>query len=204
MKRIALLTALLLTNPAYAFYSTLDNGNILKAGQYQLLLAPQFILSNDTGVNISGRFDFGFDESSNFRTIVGTGTTNFFAGVMYKWIPIPDFESQPAIGLLGGIIYGVINNNSALGARIHPLISKKFDTDAGELTPYGAIPFGFQTANDETTFPIHLTLGTEYKPVGFKNISFMTEVGFNLHEAFNYITLAAVLQFDENAGLKIE
>lgn len=204
MKIIYLLTALFIGNSANAFYATLDNGDLVKPGEYKVLLGPQFLLSDDTGINISGRFDFGFNEESNFRTVIGAGTTNFFAGLFYKWIPIPDIQSQPAIGLETGVIYGTVDDEGALGIRLHPLISKKFATDWGDFTPHASVPFGFQTRDDESSFPIQLALGVEYKPVGFKNVSFMGEAGFDLNEAFNYISIAAVVKFDGESGFKIE
>lgn len=169
------------------------------------MLAPQFILTDNTGFNIGAHFDFGFNQSSNFRALLGAGSTNFYSGVFYKWIPIPDYNDQPAIGLTAGVLYASLDGgNSSLSFRLQPLISKKFQADWAELTPYASLPFGLATSQGDTIYPLQFVVGSEIKPHELKKLSFFAEFGLNISRAFNYVTLAAALEFDEDSGFKIE
>lgn len=198
---VALLTV---STQAFAYTSTIDTGDLIKKGQYRLSTESNVVFNDINGFNLVGRIDMGFNEDSNFRAIIGTGTVSFQAGLMYKWVPIPDYKNQPALGLLGGFVYARAQDTNFLSLRLHPLISKHFDTNYGDFTPFASLPFGITTAKSTTSIPLQFAFGTDWKPVGLQNLSFLAELGFNLHESYSYISVAALLRFDEEKGIKIE
>lgn len=198
---------------ARALYSVMETGDILSEGSYKASLESQFISDGDRGVNLIGRFDSWFNQDANLRAVVGSGTTDFYAGGFFKWVPYPDTEGQPAIGLSSGIIYarydGFDSSNKnedidEISLRFHPLISKKIKTEIGEMNSYASIPIGISSREGEGKFPVQLTGGVEWKTEQWKNITFTGEVGFNVHEAFSYFSLGARVQWDKENGLSLD
>lgn len=193
-------------SPAHAYFSTVDNGEVLKEGQFQAMIAPQLIFNNYDGANFTGRLDMGLSEGVSARGILGFGKVDFQIGGMVKWIPFPDTASQPAIGGEAGVLIARIGSRTQYSFRFHPLVSKKVETEIGDLIPYGSIPMGVTVqsgVSDETFIPVQLVLGTELRPLEMKNWSFFGEVGINLTRSFGYVTAAVAYRFEEtNSGKK--
>jgi hypothetical protein len=121
--------------------------------------------------------------------------------LFYKWVPIPDYEKQPAVGLMSGFLYSrqgwQHEQRDVLDFRVHPIISKQMETDIGLFTPYGSLPLGVTFVKGTSVFPVQLVGGTEFKPYSWENISFFAELGLDVHDAFSYIEFAAAFYFDE-------
>lgn len=200
----AAVIALFSSVPAHAYYSTVDNGEVLREGQFQAMFAPQLIFNNYDGANFVGRIDMGLAEGISARGILGFGKVDFQVGGMVKWIPFPDTLSQPAIGGEAGVIVARIGSRTQYNFRFHPLVSKKIETEIGDVIPYASLPLGVTTnsgVNDETYIPVQLTLGSELRPLEMKSWSFFGEIGVNVQRAFGYVTFAVAYRFDD-ASLK--
>ncbi|WP_289445200.1 hypothetical protein, partial [Klebsiella pneumoniae] len=79
------------------------------------------------------------------RGLVGVGSDEFFyTGLFVKYVPFPDTEDQPALGLIGGATFGreevSLEKEEVLTLRVSPLLSKDFETDIGLVTPYASLP----------------------------------------------------------------
>jgi hypothetical protein len=196
----------LLPSLGFAYYSTLDTAELLKPGEYQVGVEPQYIFDNYPGGNITARFDMGATDTGNFRFLLGTGRTNFQGGAYYKLVPIPDIDNQPGIGVFGGILYAYQNSTSSLNFRIHPEISKKFKSvDFGTLTPYGAIPFGVDFTGSNTYYPVQMAVGARWLPAAYKHMTFWSEFGFELDSAaFSYISLGFSIPFSDSDPLRFD
>lgn len=205
LMRYTILSLFLLfgVTPCFAYYETLQTGEVLNADQYNVGLNTQFITDHDSGVNFSGRVETGYNEEFGLGAHLGFGTTDFVAGAYVKWVPIPDYEEQPAIGLTAGLLFARIDGYNEVSVRANPFVGKRYQTDHGNFSPYASVPIGIRSFNGETTFPIQLALGTEFEPVQFEHIRFMGEIGFNIHKAFTYITLGAVFEIDDENGLQL-
>jgi hypothetical protein len=198
---VLLLAALGFSPSSWAFYSTMDTGDLLEVGKYRLGAESQFITNEDTGVNGIARFDFGFNEEANVRAELGFGTTDIHIGGYFKWVPIPDYENQPAIGLTTGLLFAQYEGETELSLRLHPIISKGFAVDFGKITPYASLPIGLRTYDHDTDVPVQLTLGSD---LFFQEINlwhFKGEVGFDVSKAFTYLSIGASLDFDEENGI---
>lgn len=199
--------SLLVTLPmvSQAYYSTMDTGELQTGNDFKLNLETQFVSSGDEGINFNGRIDTALTDDTNLRGLIGFGTTDFQVGGYLKWIPIPDIDNQPAMGLLGGLNYARFEDENDVSLRIVPLASKKLSFEFGQLTPYAALPFGLRSYADETDVPLQLELGSEIKinnlHEDLKNLSFMFEVGFDLVDAFSYISLGVNFQGDLEKGI---
>jgi hypothetical protein len=194
--------ALVFSARAFAYYSVMDNGEILAPGKYKITGETQFI-TDDGGINIPLRFDAGLNDEMGIRGIIGFGATDFFAGGMFKWMPVPDLDNQPAIGANMGILYGRDRGSGELTFRFEPLISKRFEVNFGHITPYASIPLGVRTRNgdryenDPTDFVAQFAVGGQLELHDWNNLQFMTELGVDLDNAYSYLSFAAVIYFDE-------
>lgn len=193
----ALLAAFAVARPAHAYFSTIDNGELVTPGQYQIGIEPQIVFDRYNGFNGIGRFDTGINESSSVRGILGFGKVDFELGAMYKWIPFPDVDNQPAIGGEAGMILARVNNSTEVSVRFHPLISKLFETEVGDVIPYASLPLGVTGRSDKTVIPVQLVGGAELRPLNMPSLSFFGEIGLNINEAFSYISVAAAYRFDD-------
>ena len=185
---------------AEAYYSTLDNGETLGEGQFQAMVAPQLIFNNYDGGNFTGRLDMGLKEGVSARGILGFGKVDFQIGGMVKWIPFPDTPKQPAIGGEAGFIVARIGSLTQYSVRLHPLISKRFETEVGDIIPYASLPFGVTVQSgggDDTYIPVQLAVGSELRPLELKQWSFFGELGVNVSRAFGYITAGVAFRFDD-------
>lgn len=189
----------LVSPPAHAYFATLDNGEVLKEGEYQAMFSPQLIFNQYDGANFTGRLDTGLADGLSGRAILGFGKVDFQMGGMLKWIPFPDTSSQPAIGGEAGVLIARIGSTTQYSLRFHPLVSKKIETEIGDVIPYGSLPLGVTVQSGgatETIVPVQLVAGSELRPLEMKNWSFFGELGVNITRSFGYVSIAAAYRFD--------
>jgi len=195
---VSLILALFFSQYALAFNSLQETGDLLKESEKQLLPELQFVTSGNTGVNLIGRFDMGYDADSNLRFLVGTGATDVELGAYYKWVPYPDYDKQPAVGFSFGFEYArykkenIATPKNDIGIRAAPFVSKKFETEKGLFTPYGSLSLGFNSYDSDRYTPVQLILGSRYKHPEFDTCDFSAELGFNLSDADAYFSVAAI------------
>lgn len=206
MKIKIIITALLiiLASPfSKAYLSTTDTGDILAPDKYRVIAEPQFYSSTPNGATLNGHFDAGISESSQVRASLGFGSVNLFAGATYKWIPIPDYNNQPAVGLLASASFARWNSDNYLGLRFGPLVSKRFKDALSwtDFTPYASLTFA-AVSGPSTIYPFQLEVGSDWRFEGAPKWSFMTEIGMNLYNAYSYISLAAAYYFDDNSPVQ--
>ncbi len=203
ISKLVLATAALLILPtlsqtAHAYYSTIDTGNLIAPGKYQVSAETQGILNRYDGVNEIGRFDTGIDDYSSMRAILGFGAVGFDLGGFYKYVPFPDTAKQPAIGGEVGAEYTRVNGNTEFNIRFNPLVSKKFETEIGDVTPYASIPIGIDFRYNETVVPIQFVAGAEFTFLNTPNLSYFAEFGIDVNEAFGYLSAAVAWRFDDS------
>ncbi|MCB0391853.1 MAG: hypothetical protein KDD58_11210 [Bdellovibrionales bacterium] len=209
MRLLLILTfGLFCFNSSWAYYSLMDTAELVDEGKYNANVETQFITDGEDGLNLLGRFDSRLSDETSYRIEAGFGVVDFNIAAFYKWAPIPDTDKQPAISVAGGISiaryeFGKESAND-LSLRVHPIISKKFKNDFGIITPYGGIPLGLRSVDGDTDLVAHLTFGSSVKPSRFDNISFMAELGFDLAEAFTYLSLGLNLSIDPDEGIKFQ
>lgn len=192
------------------YYTVLDNGEVLKSGHYKLTGDAQ-ILTKDGGLNVGAMFDMGFQEEFGLKALLGFGKTDFFAGGMLKWMPIPDLEGQPAIGGNIGIIYANEADYSDMTIRLEPLVSKRLVIDDTVVTPYVSLPVGIRIrdtsdyyVNDDTKMTFQLVIGSQLQVPRWKNLQFIAEVGLDLDQSPGYLSLGALMYFDSENGFSLE
>ncbi|MGE0763996.1 MAG: hypothetical protein AB7N80_12010 [Bdellovibrionales bacterium] len=201
---IATFLALGTSTASAGYYSMMDTGRLLTDGHYKLGAETQFITEGDDGINLSATIDGPWNEELNWRGLVGFGTTDIFLGGFVKWVPFPDADKQPAVGVLFGVLYANYEDISELNLRAHPFVSKNFSLEIGDLTPYAALPLGLRTADGDTDLTSQIAIGAEYRPDAFEKIRFLAEMGFELNDSFPYFSVGASIDFDEENGLEFK
>jgi hypothetical protein len=194
---LALATLILVSQPASAYFTTLDTGEVIQPQHYRAMIMPQLIFDEFEGTNVLAAFDTGISEDQQIRGFLGIGEIDFQIGANYKWIPFPDVEGQPAIGLIGGIQWMKIADRNALSLRIGPIVSKKVETEVGDFTPYASLPLGLTDYANSTFVPVQFNAGTEWRTLQFDQLTFMTELGLNITKSFSYLAIGALYYFDE-------
>lgn len=190
------LATLLLSTQAHAYFSVIQTGDVIEEGRYQVVVEPQVITTRYDGLGINAKLDVGVDNASSIRGLVGFGDKmEFELGAMYKYIPFPDTPNQPAIGFEVGGLYASTKDEGEVSARFNPLISKKFEAEIGDLTPYASLPLGLTFRDGDTLVPVQLAIGTEFRMINIPELSFFGEAGMNVHEAFGYVSFAGAWRF---------
>lgn len=205
MKLILSLAVLIvcgLSLPTKAYFTTGESGEIQSKGIHKVGFLPQLRISNGSGMNLTGFFDSALNESSSVRVHLGTGETDFYTGISYKWIPIPDYEKQPALGFKFEGIYGREASENITALRVHPLISKVMATDVGTFVPYGSLPVSLVNTKSSSDTAVQIVVGTEYSTSDYPNLGFGGEFGLNGSKAFSYIAGFITYQFEDSKGLQ--
>ena len=185
----------------FAYFSHHATGNLITQRDFNLTATIQQITNPDSATNVVGYIDSGFSDSANIRAIIGVGKKDFQLGGMYKWVPVPDYENQPAMGLMYGALYVSDDDSSELNLRLHPFVSKNFETTLGQFNAYAALPMGIRKFDGDSDFPIQFVVGAELEKSNHPNIGFTAEVGMDFHKAFTYFSVGLLYKFSE-AGPK--
>lgn len=189
-----------LSLPASAYFSTADTADLVASQRYKLGIAPQFIVTERDGANIVARADTGISDDSSIRALFGFGSVDIQVGGFYKWAPVPDIEGQPAMALMGGVLFASDSGGGELSLRLHPIISKKFPTASVLFNPYFSLPIGLTAVDGDTLFPIQAAIGLEFRVEDLKTVQFLAETGINLNDSFSYITIGASILLDDSGS----
>lgn len=204
MRYLPILFSLICVQPCLAYFSLMDSGDILAEGQYTLTSEAQMVTSGDDGLNFRAHLDQGFDPSSQFRFTLGTGTNAYQAGFLYKWVPIPDYENQPAVGFIAGVTMAENSSDTVLALQLKALTSKNFVTPYGYVSPYGGLSLAIEVTNALNGNPAQLILGSRYQAEHWSRSFVMAEFGFEIADAFSYLSVGFQYDFNENALPKIK
>lgn len=191
---------LFLSSQAHAYLSVAESGELLAPGKYQVGLEPQFLTNKGGGANFNVFLDTSIDDSTSARITMGAGSVDFNAFASIKWIPIPDFDNQPAMGLRGGIGIARDAEENVLQAQIAPLFSKRFDTEYGLTVPYFAVPFTFMNTKEENYMAANLAIGGEFHYVDWQEVTLGGELGMDLNKSYSYISLFVTFPFESSKG----
>lgn len=196
---IIFISALLLTQTSFAYLSVSETAELLKPSDYRAGFIPQLLLTNGGGSNVSAFFDMPIADEINSRFIVGSGETDFWMSASAKWVPYPDYEKQPAMGIRGSFIYARERSDTFYNFQITPIISKIVYTNWGKMNPYIGLPITFVTGSNSSTL-MQFAVGSEW--IERKDFQAGAELDFNLSNTTTALTLHFNFPFDGNIGFR--
>lgn len=201
-------------------YSTLETAEIPNPGDYKLNVATRWGQQEFT---LLTALQVPFSESSSWGIGLGLGKHYLHLDANWKWTPIPDYENQPAIGLLFGLAYlhkrggqvvyiddmdslapaskSIPERRSLKGLYVHPLASKRMPlSSVGEIVVYGGPFIGLMFPDNlESYLPARLAIGSELFFDTLENWSFLLEVSLNIRRSANILSIGvSYLSFDRD------
>ncbi len=205
MKQISLFflsLGLLLQTPALANYLTIgESGEVIGEGQNRIGATPQFFTNEGGGMNIGAFMDMGWNEAMSSRFSLGLGKVDFNLGASLKYIPFPDVDQQPAIGIKTALFFARVASENITTLQLAPMVSRKVDSDIGLFVPYVAVALNLNSSSKNTT-GTQFILGSELKHNEIQNFLFSAEVSFNLKDSYSSVAGFVSLPFDSSKGLK--
>lgn len=186
---------------SFAFLGLHETAELIPAGQNRIGLIPQLYVANGGGLETGFFLDIHTGEDLNSRFEVGSGITDFWAAGSIKWIPYPDHDKQPAIGLRGKFIFAREKNVNFYNTQLAPMLSKKVQTANGLFIAYAGLPVTFVYEKSTNNFMAsQLCFGSEW--VINKDFQVGAEFEMSLNNATNTLSAHLNFQFDEKIGFK--
>lgn len=187
------------TLPAFSYQTLGESGDVTPLDTLKLGIEPQLRISDGGAANFTLFLDAAIREDLSWRAQIGTGETDLYAGGSIKWIPIPDFEKQPALGLRTDAIFGREMDETFWSLRLAPLISKRVDSDYILFSPYLAPTLGYAGTKGKSDTFSQLIIGSEIRPHDMDRFVFDVELGSNLTKSFSYISFNLTYLLEPNA-----
>lgn len=200
--QLLLVAMMMKSTPALAYLSVGESGEIQKVGYNQFGVEPQILGNEGGGLNIGAFLDMPVREDVSTRFSLGAGKIDFHAGAAVKWIPFPDIDQQPAIGLKAAAWYARQGTINVWTFQLAPLFSKKFDSDAGLFIPYATIPVNFVTSSEKSVTGTQFAVGTEFYSKDVTSMHFSSEIALNLKDSYSFISGSVVFPFDTEKGFQ--
>lgn len=199
MKKIFLaLVSTLSMNSAYSYLTIHETAEIMPDNFYKIGIAPQLLISDGGGLNVDVYADAHLFDDVDGRMTIGSGKTDFSTEASIKWVPFPDFERQPAMGLRGALGYARSANLNTVDFQITPLISKKADTRYGHMIPYVGVPITYISTKETSYTATQFTLGAEWFPRDDRHIG--AELNLNMNNAMSSISVFCSFPFEGSTG----
>lgn len=199
------------THQAKAYYTLLTTGDLLQPRVYKVTGFVQFITDGPVGTTLNAQLESYLRNDASLLFSVGAGTHQV-ASVAIKWVPIPDLNRQAAFGALLGLHLGSFKANSSANSSTNSsnetsraqkdfsifakaFLSKQFSVELGEMQSFASLHLGLQKLETQTQVPMLLSVGTELKLFSQPKFNFIGELGFNLNQAFTYLTMGLVFLY---------
>lgn len=198
--KLVFISLFLFTQMSSAYLSLSETAELIKENQYRVGVSPQLLVSDGGGSNISVFFDLPVESDMNARFILGSGATEFWAATSIKWVPYPDYKTQPAIGLRAAFIYARESKDNFYALQLTPIISKIVDTHWGKMNPYIGIPVTALFSNTKNLTALQFVVGSEW--IDRRDFQLGAEFDFNLSKSVSAITLHANFPFDGKLGFR--
>lgn len=195
IKKLIILCALLFNFSAYGYQSLMTTGDIIQPESFQVLGYVESIFDELDGVNINVRGNYGINDELQGDLELGAGELNVMLGAFLKWVPIPDYEKQPAIGVRAGISYIDADVYSQTSITAMPFVSKGIDSPNGRFVPYIGFPFAINSNKNDNYFSSRIAFGTDWTHPDQKQVHVIAELGIELSKSFNSFNVGASYDF---------
>lgn len=191
----------LFATTANAYQTISESTEIPLATNYQIGFEPQILTSRGGGANVTGFFDAPFNDSTVGRLWLGAGAIDFNLGATVKFVPFPDVESQPGIGIRAGGFFARKGDSNLLTLHLAPIFSKKVQSEYGLFIPYVAVSLNTTSTKERNFTGSQMVFGTEFKTPDIPTMYFGAELGLDLSESYSYVSGTVTFPFDSSKGL---
>ncbi len=199
MKKIFLaLTVAITFNTAQAYFTVNETAEIMPENFYKIGIAPQLLISDGGGFNVGVYADMHLFDDVDGRITFGAGKTDFWTQASMKWVPFPDVDRQPAMGLRGAIGYARDEELNFVNLQVAPIISKKADTRYGNMIPYIALPITYVSTKDASFTASQFTVGAEWFPRDDRHVG--AELNLNMNKSISSISVFCSFPFEGSTG----
>lgn len=189
LKTFLLMSALFLFNfSAHGFQDISESAELIPQGSQHIGFSPQFKVNRGGGSNIAVFVEAGTSESTSTRVTLEGGDVNFNVFTSFKYVPFPDVDQQPAIGIRGGIGVARSDDSNNLYFQGAPMVSKMMLTEVGTFIPFVAIPFEYNSTKESNYTSNRFVIGSEFRTEEAPDARFGTELGLELNKSFSYIS----------------
>jgi len=182
--------------PVWSYLTILESGEPLTTSEMHLGFAPQFMSGGFEGSNGVLSLRTGLDEGRDFSLQIGGGDVNFWTSLATRWIPIPDYDDQPAIGLRFDVTLSRFQDINRGVIRLAPFISKRFRTDVGHLEPYAYLPLGMTVQSGRYDNLSSMVLGSQLQIEDLRPVFLYGETAVNMKNSVSYFTVGIFSTFD--------
>jgi hypothetical protein len=197
---VSVLILLCSVKASAAFLTLSESAELISEGHYRLGVAPQLRLSDGNGFNAGFYADGFISDDMNWRGLIGGGTTDFFMQGSVKWVPVPDYDKQPALGGRLMVFYSRDLDLDFTGLQFTPIISKQVQSQYGLMTPYAGLPISVIGNSKKTVTALQLSVGTELNLE--KNRQVGAEFNLNLNDSVTSLVVFFAFPFDSSTGYK--
>lgn len=173
---------------SHGFMTVAETANIIPTNTYRVGFEPQVLTNQGGGINATVFLDRGVNESTMGRVYLGAGAQDFTTGASVKYIPFPDVDQQPAMGIRGGARYTRNEGLNFLSVEVAPLLSKKISTEKGDFHPYVAVPFNYNITKEKNFVSSQMVFGNEWNVPEMDRTTVGAELGFSLSDSYSYIS----------------
>ena len=197
---LSLISGLFFSTAQAGYLSLGESGEILPESTFQFGVAPQVITNGDGGFNIAVFLDAAWTDSLSSRFMLGAGEVDFYISGSAKYIPFPDVDRQPAIGLKLSLWYardGAANINTL---QLAPMVSKKYQTSHGLFVPYAAYGISNYSVAGNSKTGDQFFIGSDWKNPDFDNINLTGEVAMSLKDSTSSVSVFVSVPFDDKKG----
>jgi hypothetical protein len=199
MKKILLaIFCTLSVNSAFSYLTINETAEIMPDNFYKVGIAPQLLISDGGGINLGVFADMHLFDDVDGRATFGGGKTDFWTQVSLKWVPFPDIDRQPAMGLRGALGYARDEDVNSTSFQITPLISKKADTRYGNMIPYVGLPITYISTKDTSYTASQFTVGAEWFPRYDRHIG--AELNLNMNKSISSVSVYFSFPFEGSTG----
>lgn len=189
LKKLLMALFIIFANPTYAYIAVSETAEIPSTEKYRIGFEPQILLNQGGGINATFFLDRGINESTSGRVYLGAGAQDFTFGGSAKYIPFPDYDKQPAMGLRLGARYTRLENTNFLSLELTPIISKVVDTEKGLFHPYIAVPINYFITKESNYVGTSMAFGNEWHNItNLEKATAGAEIGFSLNDSYSYIS----------------
>ena len=197
-KTILAFVATLSMNSAFGFLTINETAEILPENFYKIGIAPQLFISDGGGFNVDVYADMHLFDDVDGRITFGMGEIDFSAQASVKWVPFPDIDRQPAMGLRAAIGHVRDEDQNFIHLQLTPIISKKADTRYGNMIPYVGLPITNISHTDASFTATQFTMGAEWFPRDDRHIG--AELNLNMNKSISSISIFCSFPFEGSTG----